>query len=450
MVEFYKHFAKSIRWNTFESLSYQALLLAHQLMLFSVTDYATYGLIGTLFSITYLIVMFTNFGFDVSLTPFFTLASTSKNNFKHIVGIQLIPEYIFLSAIFLSTIIAKSYINHLLPAQCDTSLLITIGCLIIFEGAKKTLRMLLQLAYLNHTTAIIEVATIITYTSIIWCSFGLGYPITPHLVFMPMLFVSAVSTLILGYFVYQYFSTLPNDQPESLPITIQWRILRNRFFNFLNQASHMAFSSNFLVPCFALLFGLNQAGVLKLMSAIAHCITIVVQKVFGISSSILLSRIKDMDAQTKQHAFSMISHKINQVLYAIIIFFIINCSTIMRLNSIPTLNLTWLVAYLFLIISFSENFFLAYEKFYIAHEKANHLFLFNIIVMGALAITLTMINYVSPISLLLTIITIRILAFCSISLLSFYRWHIKPSFRIQPLPFMCALAISIAFFLLAS
>lgn len=447
MTEIYRHFMHSIRWNAFESITYQALLLAHQVALFSVTDYATYGLIGTLFSITYLLVIITNFGFDVSLSPFFTLLTKNKTYYKDILLLQLLPEYCILGILFACALLCKYlFFSSLLFFQSiDITMLFVLASLILFEGAKKTLRVLLQLACLSHKSAFIEVITIITYTSIVWIGYALGYPITLELVFIPLLLVSAASTVVLFFFVYDYYQELPENSESQLPPGTQWRIMRSRVFNFLNQISHSFFSSNFLVPFFAILFGFNKAGILKLISSIIHCITLIIQKVFGVSGALFFSRLKNMNLASKQNAFLIISNSLNHVLCGILIFIGINYSTLIAISSLPDATLTIPIGCLFLIITLSESFFIAYEKFYINEERADYLFLFNLIVIGFLILLISNAQHFSQLTLMIAFIAIRLIAFISLSILSFQQWQIKPTFKIQPVYLISFLLLSTLF-----
>jgi len=450
MINLYKQYSKSLRWNTFESIFYQILLLCHQFALFFVTDRAIFGLIGTLFSITYLLVMITNFGLDVSLGAFFTQAIESKKHFKKIILFQLIPEYclLLIGGIFLLAI--YPFISALnLPFKLNIETLSLLGLLIVFEGTKKTLRSILQLGFHSKKTAWIEVVTIMSYISMVWSTYFLGYAINLTLIFLPLLIVSFISSLALLVCIYEYYTQLPNSSPAPLPTSaLQWRILKNRFFNFLNQASHSLFSSNFLVPFFALTFGLAHAGILKLTASIAHCISTIVQKIFGISGTILFAHLKGNPLEDRQQAFFTISNKLNQVLYGFVLFFAINYSIIVRAHILPETSTILTLAYLFLIIIFSENFFIAYEKFYITHEKAGQLFFFNLIIMSAIGLLLSQVHTFSHLSLMLAIIALRLVAFAGIIFFSFYQWRIKPSLSIQPSYFISSFVASIAFFML--
>jgi len=211
----------------------------------------------------------------------------------------------------------------------------------------------------------------------------------------------------------------------------------------------MIFSVNFLVPFFALFFGLQQAGVLKLLSYIAHSITTIVQKAFGISSNILLSHIKDTSDEVKRNIFFMITDHLNQVLYGILLFSLINHATIMNMSAIANTGTTWAIAYLFMFISFSETFFIAYENFFITQEKTGYLFLFNVSIMGIVIGIMMHMHLFSQLMLLLAIIAVRVFAFSTLGLLSFYQWRIKPALAIKPNYFLGSLAISMTFYVIA-
>ena len=448
MIELYKQFSRSIAWNALESVSYQLLLLGHQIMLFKITHTPLYGFIGALFSVTYLVVTLTNFGLDISLSPFITIINKSKRTFKRILFKQLLIEYALLLFLVCLAFIGKSVLSNFSWAKVlnlDMSMVFLLIALIFFEGAKKTLRMILQLAFLNNKTAVIEIITIVSYVSIVWIGYFSGFEISLGLVFIPMVVLSALSSCFLLYYVMRYYQQLP-DHDVQLHHSLDKRILSSRFFNFLNQVSHMAFSSNFLVPFFAMLFGLEQAGILKLISAVSHCITTIIQKVFGISSAQLLSHLKDNQLTDKQEAFWQITSQLNQVLYGIIIFLAINIGTLLKLTAWSGNHVTVTLAYLFLIISFSENFFIAYEKFYIAEEKANYLFSFNIIVMSLMSFIIWQsVNFYST-SILLAIIIVRIFAFSCISIISFYHWKIRPALKVEPEYVLWSFVIAFAFY----
>src|SRR5438105_1510836 len=148
MLEIYKQFTKSIAWDTFEAASYQLLLLCHQIALFSIIGRTEYGLIGALFSIIYLVVTITNFGLDVTLSPFFSYMTTSKQHFKRVMCLQFLPELMLLLCMGLLGLLFQKYtVQSWLHAHAlSPYLLVIFTGIIFFESAKKTVRTLLQLA----------------------------------------------------------------------------------------------------------------------------------------------------------------------------------------------------------------------------------------------------------------------------------------------------------------
>lgn len=444
-----KLFSVSVQWNSFEAVLYQGILLFHQLLLFHVIDRSAYGLIGALFSLTYLIVTLINFGLDISLAPFFGKICQSKDSFKKALVIQLLPEYGIIAIAAALTLVAYPLLPAAFVARYKLNglLILTIALLALLESTKKTARSVLHLAFLNKKTAFTEIGTLIGYTALVWGAYSFGYPLSIATVFIPMIIMSAINCLILGLHIVTFYQQLPASCPTVEP-GFQIRILKNRFFNFLNQLSHMVFSSNFLVPFFAMQFGLQQAGILKLVSTLVYSVTIILQKVFGVSSSCLLSQSKESPLHYKRELFGLISNRLNQALLAIGLFFILNFKTIINWGTTIHNQQTWYLIYLFFIISFSENLFIAYEKFYITEEKADRLFVFNLIVMGLIGAILYQADAIAPLTLLIMIIAIRLLAFIALSAISFYQWQLKPSYQFDPWITAGSLVFSSLFYIL--
>lgn len=446
--DLYKQYSKSMFWNAFESICYQLLLLGHQCLLFAVSSRELYGLIGIVFSMTYLLAMITNFGLDVSISAFFTSAIQSKAHFKKIILVQLIPEYFLLGIAVLLLHLYSSLIAQTISPLITSDILILLACIIVSEGSKKTLRSILQLGFNSKVTAYTEVCSILVYIGMVWGGYALGFPISPLLVFIPLFVTSSISNIILARFIFMYYQKLPDFNQKPLPTrATHMRIVKNRFFNTLNQIAHALFSSNFLVPFFGSMFGLAYAGVLKLTASIAHCITSIIQKIFGTSGALLLSHLKNASLEQQQKAFLIISKRLNQILYGFIIFFTINYSVIIKSRALPETTAIITLAYLFMIIIFSENFFIAYEKFYITQEKAGSLFVFNLFSMAAVSFLLSQSSALPQLVLLLSVIGLRLILFLAIIFFSLYQWKIKPSISIDYFYFIPSLVISLLFFI---
>ena len=313
---FYAKFLRGIRWNAFEAILYYSLLGIHQIALFNVIKREEYGLIGTVFALIYLVIAFTNFGFDCSMSPFFGYFTKSRKFFKRLFLFQFFPQVAIISIL---SIVIYTIQPSLVP---HTKLFGQINCwyfvplvalLTVSEATKKSLRVLLQLAFWNKRTSLLEVIDIIAFLSIVWIPYGLGYSINLKLVFSAMALTSLLSVAVLSYFVAKLYSTIPENSPEQdspeqdLPPQIRGRIIKSRIFNYLNNTTSTVFSSNFLIPFFAIQFGLAQAGVFYIISNVVTFLSVILQKVFGFTGGAFLSNTKEMPSEDKRTAFSEIT-----------------------------------------------------------------------------------------------------------------------------------------------
>ncbi len=446
----YHTFKQGLRWNTLEGIWYQVALAVHNIFLFNVIGQAQYGLVGTVFSVLYLLITLINFGLDSSLGPFFTALCQSKQACKRILAPQLVPEFLFFIITACSLYLITPLIAVRFPSfgSVEPFLLPCLGILIICEGIKKTFRTILQLAFWNQVTTTIEIATISCYISFVWFLYGLGYKISLITLFLPMLLTSVISSLVLAWYVHAWYLTLPESNQPTEYLSLWWRIIKSRFFTYIIQLGHVFFSGNFLVPFFALHFGLEQAGVFKLMCSIAYALTIILQKIFGLSTEALFAHVKDMHIETKRSAFKIITRHLFPLLYIILLFMCINGKKIALLNSTPNLTVSAILIVLFFVTHFSEHFFMVYEKFFIVEEKAHYLAAFHVVMISLIYGTFWWTASLSPLITLTSILFIRILAFACISTASFFLWQITPAWRIHSSYIITSATASLVFFLL--
>lgn len=444
------HFlSRSLRWLGFEALTYQLLLLGHQFVLFRVSDYRTYGLIGATFSLVYLVVALADCGLEASVSPFFSALCRSRKAFRRFFLVQVIPNLLIWAALF-AGILGLWYLGssfHIKAlASINFYLLLILGGLALAETVKKTLRTVMHLAFLNRTVAFIEVFTIIGYISFVWVLYGLGFPVGLRLVFVPMFITSVLSTFAMVFFLYRFSVTLPLGATE--PPLQAVRVVKSRLFNYLNQLSHLLFSSNFLVPFFALQFGLAHAGVFKLVSHVAYGLTSIVRKIFGLTSDALLARAKDMALEAQQIVFVRVTERLYHALYGIVIFFGVNYGKITAYNQTVSSPTSGPLVYLFLLICLSETLFITYEKLYITQERAGRLLAFNMATMALIYGVMRFSTGASQLGILLAIIIVRAGMFALLSIVSFYTWRIKPQLSLRPHYLVAALCVALGFFVL--
>ncbi|MFC1843123.1 hypothetical protein ACFLYU_05700 [Candidatus Dependentiae bacterium] len=224
--------------------------------------------------------------------------------------------------------------------------------------------------------------------------------------------------------------------------------MKIRTINFINQFTHNMFSSNFLVPFFAVQFGLAQAGLFKLLSHITYTITMLMRKIFGWSCDAILSHTKNLAITCKQTIFHAITQKINTILIALVIFLSINLTKLIKYTNTPASALNWPLIYFFLAITLIENLFISYEKFYIVQERNSILLVTNVLSITTLSTIIIYAAFLPQAMLLLLIVATRATCFGLLALISFYKWRIRPQTRIKPLYIAISLVISIAIFTL--
>jgi hypothetical protein len=209
------------------------------------------------------------------------------------------------------------------------------------------------------------------------------------------------------------------------------------------------FTSNFLTPLFAIKFGLASAGIFYFASTLANAIQAMVKSVIGYSGNALLASIKESGQAAKKEAFNILCQKLIKLTAPFIIFLAINHKAITTLSSAHTVTShTISLCLLFLIISFSEFFFILYEQFYIIEEAANKLFFFKLLELSIFYGLITSEVISSPVTTLIGLICIRFVSFTIIAINAYYYWHIRPNLKsnLSYLAGCAALSLIVYFF----
>ncbi len=451
MRHLHQHFRRSIQWNTLESCVFHGIFLLHQLALFAITSGPMYGIIGSIFSFIYICASFINLGLDATITPLFIRLTHNRTLFKKFILTQLIPNLIFGMIITGIVWCLLYFIPNLLGTYANMLSMPIFGMIlgiILLESLKKTMRTILQLALYPHVTALIEIGIIMSYTTLVWGWYVHTNTMHLYALLLPMLVVSLLGTFGLLWHVYAWYCTLPLLDTTHTISGID--ILKNRTSNTIYQVSTLLFSTNFLVPFFAFKFGLEYAGLLKIISYIAHSVSIILQKIFGTASNILLSNIKNCSLSIKRNSFLRLTSPLNQILYGLIIFFIINHRIILAANIALNPELQIKIALCCLVINLVQNFFIAYEKFFIMEEKTHYLAIVNgIALLFMYLLAATSYSY-SPLTILLLVLVIRSIALILLGIVSFYTWQLNAAWQPHPYYFIGSLSISFIFFFISS
>jgi len=449
----YQKFIRNLGWNACESIAYHFLLTLHQMALFKVLAYEEYGAIGTAFSLLYLSIWILDFGFDATLAPFWHTWSSTKKNVQRFVWYNSsasIGGLLFLAALLTSGMPAR-LLHYKISAPLALIIMLAIGS----EVLRRWCKTVLQLLFETQLMALAELIFMSIYLVTVWGIYFYGIPLTISTTLLPLAISSLASVGFCIFLFRRWYQELPENHPSDSvdehdennqsELPSAWRVIRFRLFAYGNALSTLPFSSNFLVPLFAVTFGISAAGLLKLASSIVHNFTVVLQKTFGNTCRALLAHIRSED-DNQQEAFLMVTHYLYQVLYALLIFCAINHRFIARISGAANTYAGTLLA-LFFTISFLDNFAITYEKLYEVNERSDILCLFNglgSILLGCLLFFTS--GFISPVTLLLLIALIRLSVLALTTCLTFALYRISPYKTMEPTVILCAIVTSLLFF----
>lgn len=405
-------FFKSIRWNFLDACIYQTVLTGHYAALFFATTPAFFGMMGTLFSLVFLLATVANAGLDTTFSAFYTRVVSSRFQMRTIIMRHLGATTVIACILGMLMLLLWISLPYGMP-PFSLSLALTLLGILICESIKKSLRMLLQLAFRTPIVAGIESATVVGYVGSVWLGHLCGVPLTLMHLFLPMLICWLGATLASVFFVYQLYRELP-PLPTALTEPISQNLfIKNRFLNLLNQLVHQLFSSNFLVPLFALRGGFAVAGQLKLVCYISYGITSALQKIIGFSASALFAQLVGKESKNMRHAFMLVQKTLLLFLASIFLLTMVIGIGFLFFTQAPLSQQSPHLVILALIFSMqlSENFFTAFERFLIVKEQALFLTIVNGGTAAALYLTIHATGQLSLLSTLSVLLAIRICAF---------------------------------------
>jgi hypothetical protein len=402
-----------------------------------------YGAMGSLYSLIYFTTYLADLGATNSLPPFFSYATQNKQSLKRFLFLySFLPHipFVLLSALGVVYFISSKFSYH--------PMLIIPFFLTIFETIRPFLRRFLHTAFKAKHITLSELTIFFLYIALIWIPYLIfNYPISLNYLFIVHLIDSIATTIIFVFLIFKLYKSLPKTVQNQTPQVIKAkRIITSRLFNYLLRVSRNLFTGNFITPLFAIQFGLTSAGIFYFASTIANSLQSIVKSSIGYPGSALLANLKDSPQEIKKDTFSFLCKKLSKIVAPIIIFLTINYKTIIQLGrSHDTTSYTASLFLLFLLISFTEFFFILYEQFYIIEEAANKLFFFKLMEIAMLYGIMKSPLITSPISTLVGLIIVRFINFFMIASNAFLTWRIKPLFKTTYTYLIASTAASIIF-----
>lgn len=443
-----KKFNTSFKWNISGSALFEALKLAHNALLLSLLAPELYGAMGSIFAVIYFSSRLIESGAAYTVPPFFTTIISSKQAFK-----RYFLGYFLLSILPIGIIISSISCWFYTSKFSHNIALIILPTLMILEAIRSTLRQFLHTAFNNRQAIFSELILFVSYLGVIWGGhFLLNVEITLNFLFIPYLLDSVIALAIFLFWSHRIYRKTPRleSNQEVAPLAVK-RYIHIRSFNALLKIGRDLFTSNFITPLFAIKFGLADAGIFYFAGMIASSVQAIIKASIGYSGSALLANLKEHSLADKQMAFRELSRKLMLIIVPLISIVLINYRTIIQLgcsSGLPQATMSF--GLLYLLISFSEYFFLLYEQFYLVEEASSRLFFFKAFEFTLLFLAITSGHAVEPIMLLMQIVLVRIISFSVIAVSAYAKWRIRPQFRSNANYLLASLALSILLRILAS
>lgn len=441
-MELYKSFKRGVFWNTLEAVFIPGLLALNQLLLFRTLLPVQYGTAAVIFSLIYIALPIINLGFDPSIPAFIKKCIQNKQNFLHYLVSQLTLQSMIV--VGLATILTLVYwllgpYFFNMPT-IPSSIMLIIGCTIVGESLKKTLRALAHALFLNKQTMIIELISVTIYFVLVWSYYIATGQLNVYTIFIPLLIQSVISNIALSITTFNFYKNLPVHSKSSRKLNILSRTIPLRAAIFTQQMSLIFFSRNFLIPLFSWIYGLATIGLFKLISELAIMVLVFVEKVLGTTGSALFAHIKHESLSQKRKAFTMLSNHLFSLLLSVLIFLVLNGKTIFCLYC-GNIAYSYQALLFFFAIVF-ENMFIMYERFGIVEEKLS--FIISLNFLSAL-ICFPFIYFLQcslPLAITL-ILTVRLCAFIVLNIIYYRFWKVPSNISLHWFFISCITMISL-------
>jgi hypothetical protein len=437
-----KQFKSSVKWNLSGSLIFEFFHISFHFMLLGALGSRFYGLMGALFSLVYLPIYLSDFGFITALPAYVHTLTESKKNLRTYFLSYVATQFPFIA---LGIAITFGYYatffssNSLILPALALTILLTLS-----EGLRMFLRFFLHTQFFNKQVIFIELFFMLLYMAAVVGPYYLfGSPILVHRIFYYYFANSIASNLYFSSLVFRLYKTLPNIETDP-PKDFLRTIAKNRIFNHSIHVGKHLISGEFLVPLFAVRFGLKEAGFLKLATTVAHSIKALVKSAIHFSGSAFLTKLKKHYSKTPSEAFQVMGASLNKLIYVIIIVLVVNYRPIKMLLSAyyPNLKTAFIYLFMFIIITLLQQLAVAYEQFYLVENATQKLFYLKLFE-GILFLGIAVLSRsASPTILLSSIVLVQLVSFSLIATHAYAKWKLKPYTKISLLSISKAVIFS--------
>ena len=383
----YTKFLANMQWNGCAALYYQTLLTGYLFWLYQQLSPTLYGLVGTLFALLYLTVELLDLGYEGSLAGTLTDWQSTRSAFRRGVGYSAGWQLLILLGVasglyFTRGACSSWFATNFQCANLATTVWALLASLIFIEGLQKQLRAIAQLLFFHRTLALAQTLQISLYLLLIGAGLSCR-PLTPTLIFAPLLISTTLSCLIIGWQIYRYYRRLPSPAQLPLPPLFTATYYRNRAWIYLNQLSKLIYSGNFLVISLARLFGVTTVAPLKLAYRLASYLKYIWYHAIGLPVRTLLAQEQRLKLAPQRLWRSIFSGSFWWQTLGLSSVSLITVSIIAYYTN-SWVGLSQLTSLLFLGLLLLENLFLLPEQYLLITRRLYWLALPNLATAGVL------------------------------------------------------------------
>ena len=381
--------------------------MCHHLALFSALPRATYGEVGLTFSLVYATVSLASFGIEAAIPPFIKTMMRSRQGYAHLTKLLLATHLPF---ILLGACCSQYFGLNSLPFF-----------LILSEGTRSFLRMLLHSSFLHKRAMLTDLLTTSSALAVMWAMhLVLLQPLTLSLIFGSYLAGSLVCTLLMARDALRLGATLPSGEAQNLPSLR--RISGLRIASYVPTLARTLFSGNVLTPLLAMHFGLGTAATFKLASYVADGIRAMVKAMVRFSGGALLGRLRGQSMRTQRIAFAILGRQLSTMLGLVVLVLCILTPYHFTTTLIP--------AALFLLMSFIDHFDALYTQFYTVQERPKLPMALKLVEIGLFTLVIASVHLGTPLVLLSMLVCIKALILVAFAYSG--KKHFGLSIRMRP------------------
>lgn len=387
-----------LRWNIIDALVIQVTLALHNIALRTFAGANFHGAYAIMFSLIYFIQSITNAGFESTLGFYWRSAMSIRGAF-FITRELLLQQLVCWLGIACFMLWNPSYFTTLFELV-SWPLIIAAICI---ESIKRHFRAYLFFSLQNQPAFWIEFAGLCLYLLGNWFYYGM-YEFSLSFAVISLMIISLLQSLCSAViFLSWLFSLSPSGE---LALPTRAALWKTRFFTFTNQSIAQLFTSNFIIPYFALFCSLASVSTVTIL---INFFTICYKFIQRTVSMTLLSGYVQLQTRANQ-----LLHK-NMLIRKLMYFLMVAGVSIITLVPLLThsyCNAEWqhlsAIVFIFALLTITEGIFALYDKLFIMEGSAFILTAINAFFVGTFSVSVPFL-YLTDMQFIMLVLILRLI-----------------------------------------